>query len=712
MKLLGSILLLIILSPILRGSEIKWEKIPCKYNFEKSKSSIYCKRVKELKYSSNSKFLYILLDGINTKQFGGANKDKAVTVNQKPFWGSEWRLLIHTYSELAKEKTYSLDLSDQEKNANNLIGYKYIGKNAIEIKLPINILKSSPARFRITLQAINKEQKNTVGREASFHMPPNGWMSFQIPDLPELKSSPKILKQYKKISNGELIYNFKMNNKCDYSATLFRTNGKIQQNITNDHPQRQIRISFDNIPASKYYAIIKFKNIAGKQYVFKSKTIKVNARKANKKSLFLSVRGKYIVDYSGKPFKLVGMARCQYHERSEEIQIGPLDKQLAHYKKLGMNCIRLAIYPNRHHSRKINLQKGDINKFIDKYIAPEVQKIIDAGMYVILDDHRISNTLEQAYANIPLWEALAKRYKDEPRIAVYELWNEPYLLPKGLSPASAKDIRKWYKDCIKAIRKHDKKHIIMVSDWNAGWGDATKSMWTPVNFRPDVPYNQVIFSKHMSKDHCNEQFIKNCLDSVANRWNVPILIGELELEGDLQTSKDLKRLLKILSKSRNKYGVWFWRPHPDKSIFADIWSPWAKKYASKIPKEFYKNKPVFCSKYKWNTIELNSLKFDAATPIYGSKTIKLAKEYPAGLYCFKFICSNKLPTAAGVAVYTSSAGKHMQISPFINRVNRRNIIWKTQKIDVPMTNFIVKKTTKSNQKSITLERIDFRRIDD
>jgi hypothetical protein len=252
----------------------------------------------------------------------------------------------------------------------------------------------------------------------------------------------------------------------------------------------------------------------------------------------------------------------------------------------------LAIAPNRFYNQRNNLYAIGYDDFVEKYIDPEVQAIIEAGMYVILDSHHISGTIEEAYARIPLWEAIAKRYKDEPRIAIYELWNESYLKPTGLSPASAPALRKWYADCIKAIRQFDARHVVLVSDWNAGWGSATDSMWAPLNFKPDEPYNQVAFSKHMAKDHCNGHFVSSCLDSIVNKWNVPLIIGELELEPGLQTANDLDNLLKLLNSNPNHYSVWLWRPHPDKVIFADVWSPWAQKYASPIPEDFGTGRPA------------------------------------------------------------------------------------------------------------------------
>jgi hypothetical protein len=92
------------------------------------------------------------------------------------------------------------------------------------------------------------------------------------------------------------------------------------------------------------------------------------------------------------------------------------------------------------------------------------------------------------------WLAIAKYYKDEPWIMGYELNNEPRI-------NSASMCRELYKKCLQIIRTVDQRHIIILGSYN--WSHARGSALTwenelPVDqkFRPDPPYNQVVFNFH------------------------------------------------------------------------------------------------------------------------------------------------------------------------------------------------------------------------
>lgn len=122
----------------------------------------------------------------------------------------------------------------------------------------------------------------------------------------------------------------------------------------------------------------------------------------------------------------------------------------------------------------------------------------------------------------------------------------------------------------------------MVSDWNAGWGGATESMWAPNGFRPDGPGNQVIFSKHIAKDHCTREFLAAYVDEVSQRWDVPMLVGEFELGTPFMNEDAFRLYLEWLGDNPGKYGWWAWDlgNAPD---WDHVVKPFFPKWASPVP---------------------------------------------------------------------------------------------------------------------------------
>ena len=570
--------------------------------------------------------------------------------------------------------------------------------------------------MNLIFQTLYFAQKDMVGRQANSRYPATGNVQLNIPSFPVLTDKPKISDFRSEPTPCALDLNWKTSLKCSALVKLYDGKGAVVEERDSALPQKECSVSFAGLQPGKYRVAVESKALNGSKDNYLSAFITVPAVGKTTEGAWLKVRGKYIVDASGKPFQMVGMARCQYHEGHEKNLFGPLADQMEYYRSLGLNCIRLAISPNRDFCPDANFHKEGADKYVEKYVDPDVQEIIKAGLYVIIDDHSFGDTPETARTRIPIWEAIARRYKDEPMVAVYELWNEPCMKPAGLSPQSAKDLRQWYAECIKAIRKYDTRHILMVSDWNAGWGAATAPMWAPVKFKVDEPYRQVIFSKHMAKDHCNANFVKDVLDKVANTWNVPLLIGELELEGGLQTEKDLSILLDILAKNPNKYGVWLWRPHDPDAIFTSTWSPWAKKYASPVKHGMTFPKKTYVEQK--NTFKVGSLKLSGKAlttvggneaiavspeiPQYGWITIELGRTLPPGSYKFE----SRMAVSSGApsfALYIEDGDKQIQVSPFVN-ADKPGVsplvfnVW----IEKPFSKLIMKKTSPGNQPSIGL----------
>ena len=114
------------------------------------------------------------------------------------------------------------------------------------------------------------------------------------------------------------------------------------------------------------------------------------------------------------PVKLVGEG--QWNER-----------YFAEAASWGANIVRFAVHPTN-----LNSMGWD-----ETFAAMDqgIQWAKQHGMYVIMDWHSIGNLKDAKYTNpmydtdlqetFKFWRTVAQRYKDEPTVALYEVYNEP-----------------------------------------------------------------------------------------------------------------------------------------------------------------------------------------------------------------------------------------------------------------------------------------------
>lgn len=123
---------------------------------------------------------------------------------------------------------------------------------------------------------------------------------------------------------------------------------------------------------------------------------------------------------------------------------------------------------------------------------------------------------------IALWEELAKRYANEEWIGAYDLINEPnwgfenVSDKNGCAEKKNEALTQLLKDITTAIRKIDKKHIIII-EGNC-WGNNYDNMF------PLWDDNMVI-SFHKYWNHTDQNSIQKFLD-YREQYNVPIWMGE------------------------------------------------------------------------------------------------------------------------------------------------------------------------------------------
>ena len=266
--------------------------------------------------------------------------------------------------------------------------------------------------------------------------------------------------------------------------------------------------------------------------------------------------------------------------------------------------------------------EAGINRYIDLYVEPDLRAIIDAGMYVVLDLHEYpvpddkndpdpADLLRQAREQyIPVWAALAKRYKDEPMIAMFELWNEPYAADAGTLHINSKGyigsgkykgydwnkgVCKFFIDCADEIRKYDTRHILLISDFNAGWGTGWAASWNgpPRSYKNrvllDPEYNNILFSAHAAKRQLHEDYIRHRdhWANICDYYNIGIQFGEVELEDELASVQSITNFVTMLAEKQaaHHYSAMLWRPHlsaggTNGDDYASVWSGFAKVYTS------------------------------------------------------------------------------------------------------------------------------------
>lgn len=214
----------------------------------------------------------------------------------------------------------------------------------------------------------------------------------------------------------------------------------------------------------------------------------------------------------------------------------------AYVQSLGLNLIRIPI--NYH------LFEDDMNPRVIKEEAfKHLDRVIDLcakhGIYTIIDLHALPGFQNQHWHSdnpthkalfwkhkdfqdrtVVLWEAIAKRYKDQPWVAGYDLINEP-------ADPSGKALFPYYARLRDAVRKIDPKHILFLEgDRYAADFSAFTEVWDNTVYtnhdyaRPGFggDYPGVIDGRYFDKDVIEQDFLKKSAFMLTHK--APIWVGE------------------------------------------------------------------------------------------------------------------------------------------------------------------------------------------
>ncbi|MDZ7722450.1 MAG: cellulase family glycosylhydrolase [candidate division KSB1 bacterium] len=138
----------------------------------------------------------------------------------------------------------------------------------------------------------------------------------------------------------------------------------------------------------------------------------------------------------------------------------------------GANIVRFPVHPRAWRNRK----PGNYLQLLDKGI--ELARAYD--LYVIIDWHSIGNLKEEKFQHrmydttvketIEFWQTIAQRYKDEPVVAMYEIYNEPTVSGDQFGDMTWPEWKQLQERIIGAIRKIDSETIVLCAGFNWAYG--------------------------------------------------------------------------------------------------------------------------------------------------------------------------------------------------------------------------------------------------
>ena len=212
------------------------------------------------------------------------------------------------------------------------------------------------------------------------------------------------------------------------------------------------------------------------------------------------------------------------------------EDDIAFIKRTGANTIRLPfnykLFTSEDYMGKNDDQEGF--RLIDKTVG-WCRKY---GLKLILDMHdcpggQTGDNIDNGYGYpwlfeseesqqlfCDIWQRIAERYKDETVILGYEPMNEPIatMFTKEVQSRLNAQLEPLYKKVVKAIRKVDTNHIIILggAQWNS-------------NFEPFTDWtfdSKIIYSCHRYGGEPTANAIKSFID-FKNKTGLPMYMGEI-----------------------------------------------------------------------------------------------------------------------------------------------------------------------------------------
>ena len=273
-------------------------------------------------------------------------------------------------------------------------------------------------------------------------------------------------------------------------------------------------------------------------------------------------------------------------------------------KELGMNVIRLPVWYRNFQSDDNGTWYRDKKGNIDfRELDEQIALCKKYGLYLIIDlhglpgyqndyDHCGKSKSMHLFDDTPqgeryrevvkdFWVTIAKRYKNEPVIAMYDLMNEPL----GTNITTDKDYRQTFFDysneLYQAIRAVDSRHIITM-----------EAIWAPDAIPGPSVYGweNIVYQEHLY-DVSNPAMLHKANEIVNAKYNAPFLIGEFYPRG-------LATFSYMLSLFNNRSLSWTTWTYKGAGNMADQ-SPWFLYGSSTLEKVDFVNDSyeTLCEKF-------------------------------------------------------------------------------------------------------------------
>ena len=205
---------------------------------------------------------------------------------------------------------------------------------------------------------------------------------------------------------------------------------------------------------------------------------------ANDFTGWVRVEGNKFLDPQGNQMLFAGLCASDPDRLETANQWN--DRYFGEAANWGANIIRFAVHPQAVRRRGWDAYF----EILDRGVELARQH----GLYVIMDWHSIGNLKEERFPRqeyittldetLQFWKEAARRYKDDPVVAMYEIFNEPTVTRLG--ECTWEEWRKINEQIIDAIREYNPQALCLVAGFNWAY-DLRPVLNDPVQ-RPNVAY--------------------------------------------------------------------------------------------------------------------------------------------------------------------------------------------------------------------------------
>ena len=194
----------------------------------------------------------------------------------------------------------------------------------------------------------------------------------------------------------------------------------------------------------------------------------------------ISVSGNKFVNEGNQPVQFKGYSSS---DPDKLVYNGHWNKPFfEELKNWGANIVRFPVHPSawRKHG------KANYQTLLDQGI----QYARESGLYVIIDWHSIGNLKSELFQSdnyettmketFEFWRAMAIRYKDNPTVVFFELFNEPTVARGQMGVCTWEEWKKINEEIIAVIRGNGAKTVPLVAGFNWAY-DLTDAGKSPIN---------------------------------------------------------------------------------------------------------------------------------------------------------------------------------------------------------------------------------------